>query len=69
MSDMLRKIEKLDPRSSAFAHTFYPMALLFGEDKERMIREKVFPKFGLNFTAEDLERVLAARAKAAQKNL
>jgi len=69
LSDMLRKIEKLDPDSRAFEYTFYPLALLWGEDDERVIREKVFPQIGLSFTAEDLERVVIARAKAAQKDL
>lgn len=69
VSDMLRKIEKLNPDCRAFEHTFYPLALLWGEKDERVIREKVFPQIGLNFSADDLERVVIARSKAAQKNL
>ena len=60
LSDMTRAIEKLDPNSRAFRHTFTPFAMIYGESDEVQIREKVFPELGLKFTKEELERVFLA---------
>lgn len=58
LSEMLQKIEELDPKSRAFKSTFSSMSLLWGEDDEVAIREKVFPMIGITLTKESLEREL-----------
>ena len=63
LSNMTRAIGKLDPNYDAFKDTFSPLDLLYGNDDEITIREVVFPNLGLNFTKEDLERIVIAQAK------
>ena len=50
----------------AFKDTFSPLDLLYGNDDEITIREVVFPNLGLDFTKENLERIVIAQAKHAQ---
>lgn len=48
LCNLTRNVELLDPNSRAFSRTFNAKKVIFGEDDEREIRLKVFPKLGVN---------------------